>query len=94
LISFDALLDKKVVGAGAYILGEVQGVSIDTKMWQISQLQIKLTDNAAQELGYKKRFGDSVVNMPVTMVQAVGDVINVSASLKELGQNKILTEFK
>jgi hypothetical protein len=32
--------------------------------------------------------------MPVTMVQAVGDVINVSASLKELGQNKILTEFK
>ncbi len=94
MISFDALLDKKVVGAGAYILGEVQGVSIDTKMWQISQLQIKLTDNAAQELGYKKRFGDSVVNMPVTMVQAVGDVINVSASLKELGQNKILTEFK
>jgi sporulation protein YlmC with PRC-barrel domain len=94
LISFEALLDKKVVGAGGYILGEVQGVSIDTKMWQISQLQIKLTDNAAQELGYKKRFGDSVVNMPVTMVQAVGDVINVSASLKELGQNKILTEFK
>ena len=94
LINFETLLGKKVIGTGGYIIGEVKGASIDTKTWQIAQFHIKLTDNAAEELGFKKRFRSSMVSMPIKMVQAVGDVVNVSPSLKELTESKEITEFK
>lgn len=94
LINFETLLGKKVIGTGGYILGEVKGASIDTKTWQIVQLHLKLTDNAAEELGFKKRFRSSMVSMPIKMVQAVGDVVNVSPSLKEMTESKEITEFK
>ncbi len=94
MINFETLLGKKVIGTGGYIIGEVKGASIDTKTWQIAQLHIKLTDNAAEELGFKKRFRSSMVSMPIKMVQAVGDVVNVSPSLKELTESKEITEFK
>lgn len=94
LINFETLLGKKVIGTGGYILGEVKGASIDTKTWQIVQLHVKLTDNAAEELGFKKRFRSSTVSMPIKMVQAVGDVVNVSPSLKEMTESNEITEFK
>jgi hypothetical protein len=30
-----------------YILGEVKGAGIDIKTWQVTQLHVKLNDNAA-----------------------------------------------
>lgn len=94
MVNLETLLGKKVIGIGGYILGEVKGASIDTKTWQVAQLHVKLTDNAAEELGFKKRFRSSTVNIPVKMVQAVGDVVNVSPSLKELSETNEITEFR
>jgi sporulation protein YlmC with PRC-barrel domain len=56
LINFETLLGKKVIGTGGYILGEVKGASIDTNTWQVAHLHIKLSDAAAEELGFKKDF--------------------------------------
>jgi sporulation protein YlmC with PRC-barrel domain len=94
LISFQTLLGKKVIGMGGYILDEIIGASIDTKTWKVAQLHVKLTDTATEELGYKKRLRSSIVNMPIKMVQAVGDVVNVSPSLKELSESNKITEFR
>jgi sporulation protein YlmC with PRC-barrel domain len=92
LINFDTLLGKKVICAGAYIVGEVKGASLDTVTWQISQLYVKLTDTAAEELGFKKRFRSSTVCIPVKMVLAVADVVNLAPSLKELSESNEITE--
>ena len=93
-MNFESLSGKKVVGAGGYILGEVKGGRVDTATWQITHLYVKLSDKAAVELGFKKRFRSSTVCMPVQMVQAVADVVNLAPSLKELGDSKEVTECK
>lgn len=87
LVSVDALVGKNVIGTMGYDLGEVKGVEVNTSTWNVTHLQVKLTSKAADELGFKKRFGSSTVCMPVTLVNAVGDVITVNKSLNELSQN-------
>jgi sporulation protein YlmC with PRC-barrel domain len=94
LISFDTLLGKKVIGIGGYIIGEVKGARIDTKTWQISDLYVKLTDTAADELGFKKRFRSSTVCMPVRFVKAIGDVVTIAPSLTKLSESDEITECR
>jgi len=46
---------------------------------------VSLTDEATRELGYKKPFMGSVtVCLPVSLVQAVGDVITLNKGIREL----------
>ncbi|MCL5876226.1 MAG: hypothetical protein M1540_00220 [Candidatus Bathyarchaeota archaeon] len=53
-----------------------------------------MTDTAAEELGFKKRFRSSTVCIPVKMVLAVADVVNLAPSLKELSESNEITECK
>ncbi|MCW3999727.1 MAG: hypothetical protein NWE93_05770 [Candidatus Bathyarchaeota archaeon] len=94
MISFSELLGKQVIGTGGFIIGEIKGASLDVKTWQVPQLQVKLTDNAATELGFKKRFRSSTVTIPTKMIQAVGDVVTMAPPLKELGESVEIIEYK
>ena len=81
-----------MISANAYTLGEIDGAKVDTDKWQITHLDVSLTDEATRELGFKKPLLGSVkVCLPVTLVQAVGDVITLSKPLPEL---KTLEECK
>jgi sporulation protein YlmC with PRC-barrel domain len=91
-MDFSNLSGKKVICAGAYILGEAKGGEVDTTTWKITHLYVKLSDTGASELGFKKRFRSSTVCLPVKMIQAVADVINVAPSLKEISESNEITE--
>jgi len=93
LISFETIVGKQVIGTGGFIIGEVKGALIDTKTWQVPQLYIKLSDNAANELGFKKRFRSSTVCLPTKMIQAIGDMITIAPPLKELSESHEITEY-
>lgn len=93
MVDFSELVGKKVICTGGYILGEVKGANIDIKTWLVNQIYIKLTDTAAEEMGYKKRFRSSTVKMPVKFVQAVADVVTVYPSLKTLSESNEITEY-
>jgi len=78
-------MGKRVIGANAYLLGEVNGADVETEKWQVTYLHVSLTDEAIRELGFKKPFMGSVtVCVPVSIVQAVGDVITLNKGIKEL----------
>jgi sporulation protein YlmC with PRC-barrel domain len=94
LISLETIVGKQVIGTGAFMIGEVKGALVDTKTWQVPHLYIKLSDNAADELGFKKRFRSSLVSIPTKMVQAVGDVVMIAPPLKELSESNEITEYK
>jgi sporulation protein YlmC with PRC-barrel domain len=79
------MVGKRVIGANAYLLGEVTGADIDTEKWQVTHLHVSLTDDATRELGYKKPFmGSVIVCLPVQLIQAVGDVITLNKGEDEL----------
>lgn len=88
----DSLSGKDVIGAGGIILGQVDGAEVNTSTWQITHLQVKLSSQASDQLGFKKRFTSSIVCMPVSLVSAVGDVITVGKTLDELTKNPEISE--
>jgi len=85
LTSVSELNGKKVIGAGAFILGEVEGAEFDAKSWQITDLQVQLTNEAKERFGFKKStLSHMVVLLPVILVKAVGDVVSLGGSIEEL----------
>jgi sporulation protein YlmC with PRC-barrel domain len=79
------MIGKRVIGANAYMLGEMTGADIDTGKWQVTHLHVSLADDAVRELGYKKPFmGSVIVCLPVSVIQAVGDVITLNKGINEL----------
>jgi len=94
LVSIDELVGKKVITARAYILGDVQGAEVDVDNWRITHLQVKLSDKASTDLGFKKRFRSSTVCMPVTLIKAVGEVVTIDKSLEELSRTRDIVECR
>jgi len=85
MVSVNVLFGKNVVGEDARAIGESTGAQIDLPRWLITHIQVKLTDEVTRELGYRKPFLGSVeVLLPVEFVKAVGDIISVNKSIKEL----------
>ena len=85
LVIFSKLVGKKVIGANAYMLGEVTGADVGTEKWQITHLHVSLTDEAIRELGFRKPFlGSVIVCLPIDLIQATGDVISLNKSITEL----------
>ena len=85
MTSVSELNGKKVIGAGAFTLGEVEGAEFDAKSWQITDLQVQLTSEAKERFGFKKpTLSHVVVLLPVILVKAVGDVVSLGGSIEEL----------
>ena len=85
MVIFSKLIGKKVIGANAYMLGEVTGADVDTEKWQVTHLHVSLADEATRELGFRKPFlGSVIVCLPIDLIQAAGDVISLNKSIKEL----------
>ena len=81
----DQLEGRGVIDSEAKVLGYVSDVEFEIKTWKITHIGVKLADSAVEELGYRKpRLGSVVVNIPVTTVKAVSDVIALDRSAKEL----------
>ena len=79
------LKGKKVIGAKGYIVGEVEGFDAELSNWQVTGLQVGLTDNAATELGFKRPFLSKVVIIiPSNIVSLVGNFITIDKSIENL----------
>jgi sporulation protein YlmC with PRC-barrel domain len=92
LINVEEIMGLQVVTSGAKIIGEVKGAKVDTETWAIKFLNVKLTGDAAESLGLKKRFRSSKICIPVSMIQAVGHVVTISRSIEELESSQEITE--
>lgn len=94
MINFEDIIGLQVVTSGARIIGEVKGAKVDTSTWQIKFLNVKLTGDAAESLGMKKRFRSAKVCIPVEMIQAAAHVVTVSRTLEELETSQEISECK
>jgi sporulation protein YlmC with PRC-barrel domain len=91
-VSFGKLSGKFVICAGGFDLGEVNGVDIDTDTWQVTHLHVKLSKQASEDLGFKKRFRSSTVCFPVSLVSKVGDNILLNKCLDDLTKTPEISE--
>jgi sporulation protein YlmC with PRC-barrel domain len=79
------LRGKKVVETRAKILGTVSDIEFDVAEWKIISLQVELTGDSVEALGFKKpRFGHVNILLSVDAVKAVADVVNLKNAIPEL----------
>ena len=76
---------KRVVSAKGYVVGEVEGLDVDFSNWQVTGLQVGLTDDAAAELGFKRPFlSKVVVIIPSEVVVEVGNFVTLDENIEDL----------
>ena len=81
----NVLKGKKVIGAEGYVLGEVDGLDIDTVTWRANVFCVNLGDEATAELGFKKPFLRKItVCLPTRLIRTVGDVITLFEPVRNL----------
>jgi sporulation protein YlmC with PRC-barrel domain len=86
-VSDEHLRGRTVIAADGQAIGEVAALFIDTSTWMIVALQIKLSKSAAEQLGAARGLlRAATFELPVRMVQSVGDAVLLSIPTMELRQ--------
>ena len=86
-VSDEDLRGRTVIAADGQAIGEVAALFIDTSTWIIIALQIKLSKSAAEQLGAAQGlFRAATFELPIRMIQSVGDTVLLSVPTLELRQ--------
>ena len=86
-ISDEHLRGRTVVAADGQAIGEVAALFIDTSTWTIVSLKIKLSKTAAEQLGASQSLlRAATIELPVRMIQSVGDTVLLSVPTLGLRQ--------
>jgi sporulation protein YlmC with PRC-barrel domain len=79
------LKGKTVMGAKGHTVGEVEALDLEPDNWQVTGLQVGLTDDAATKLGFNKTFlSKVVVAIPTKIVSSVGNMIILNEEIQDL----------
>jgi sporulation protein YlmC with PRC-barrel domain len=90
-ISDEQFRGRTVIAADGQAIGEVAALFIDTSTWMIASLQIKLSKTAADQLGAARGLlHAATIELPVRLVQSVGDTVLLS--VPTLGLRQTLPE--
>lgn len=86
-VSDEHLRGRRVIAADGQAIGEVAALFIDTSTWIIVALQIKLSKSVAEQIGAARGLlRAATLELPVRMVQSVGDAVLLSVPTPELRQ--------
>jgi len=74
-----------VIAADGQAIGEIAALFLDSDAWRVESLQVKLRKEVADKLGATRgMFHAGTLELPVRMVQSVGDAVVLSVAAQEL----------
>jgi sporulation protein YlmC with PRC-barrel domain len=86
-VSDEHFRGRSVIAADGHTIGEVAALFIDTSTWTIVALQIKLQKATAEQIGATRGLlRAATLELPVRLVQSVGDAVLLSVPTLELRQ--------
>ena len=86
-LSDENLRGRTVIAADGQAIGDVAALFLDSDAWRVESLQIKLRKEVADQLGAARGlFHAGTLELPVRMVQSVGDAVVLSIPALELRQ--------
>jgi sporulation protein YlmC with PRC-barrel domain len=84
-ISDENLRGRTVIAADGQALGEVVAIFLNTETWRVDSLKAKLRNEVADQLGAARDiFHAGTLELPIRMVQSVGDAVVLSVDTQEL----------
>lgn len=76
-----------MISADGQAIGEITALFLDSDAWKIESLRVKLRNEVADQLGATRgMFHAGTLEMPIRMVQSVGDAVVLSVAAHELRQ--------
>jgi sporulation protein YlmC with PRC-barrel domain len=86
-LSDENLRGRTVIASDGLAIGEVALLFLDSDAWRVESLQIRLRKDVANRLGADRSvFHAGALEIPVGMVQSVGDAVILSVAVDELRQ--------
>jgi len=85
-LSDENLRGRTVIAADGQAIGEIAALFLNSDEWRVESLQVKLRNEVADQLGAARGmfFQSGTLELPVRMVQSVGDAVVLSVSAHEL----------
>jgi sporulation protein YlmC with PRC-barrel domain len=86
-LSDENLRGRTVIAADGQAIGQVAALFLDSDAWRVESLQVKLRKEIADQLGASRgMFHAGILELPVGIVQSVGDAVVLSVPALELRQ--------
>lgn len=86
-LSEDSLRGRTVISADGHAVGEVSAMFIDSDAWAVESMRVRLRNGVADRLGAARTiFSAGTIEIPVRLVQSVGDAIVLAVPVDGLRQ--------
>jgi sporulation protein YlmC with PRC-barrel domain len=86
-VSDEHFRGRSVIAADGQAIGEVAALFVDTSPWTVLALQVKLHKAVAEQLGVARGLlRAATLELPVRLIQSVGDAVLLSVPTLELRQ--------
>lgn len=86
-MSDENLRGRSVIASDGLLIGELAALFLDSAGWRVESLRVKLRNDIADRLGVGRSiFHAGGLEIPVRMVQSVGDTIVLAVPVDELRQ--------
>jgi sporulation protein YlmC with PRC-barrel domain len=84
-LSDENLRGRTVIAADGQVVGEVTALFLDSEAWRVESLQVELGKDIADQLGAERgMFHAGTLEIPVRLVQSVGDTVVLSVPVDGL----------
>jgi sporulation protein YlmC with PRC-barrel domain len=86
-LSDENLRGRVVIASDGMAIGEIATLFLDSDAWRVESLQVKLRKDVADRLGAdRSMFHAGALEIPIRMVQSVGDAVVLSVAVDDLRQ--------
>ena len=86
-LSDENLRGRTVIASDGLAIGEIGALFLDADVWRVESLQVKLRKEIADRLGAERSmFHVGVLEIPISMVQSVGDAVVLAVAVDDLRQ--------
>ncbi len=86
-LSDQNLHGRTVIASDGLAIGEIAALFLDSESWRVESLQVKLFKEIADRLGATRTvFHAGAVEIPVSMIQSVGDAVVLAVAVDGLRQ--------
>jgi sporulation protein YlmC with PRC-barrel domain len=86
-LSDENLRGRTVIAADGLAIGEISAFFLDSDVLRVESLQVRLRKEVADRLGADRTmFRAGTLEIPIRLVQSVGDAVVLSAAVDQLRQ--------
>jgi sporulation protein YlmC with PRC-barrel domain len=86
-LSDENLRGRTVIASDGLAIGAIAVLFLDSETWRVESLQVKLRKDIADQLGADRGlFHAGALEIPIRMIQSVGDAVVLSVAVNELRQ--------